>query len=117
MSTPDVTAEWLDIGGADSIPLRGARTIVVDGAETIAVFRTGEGAVFALVDRCPHKGGPLSQGIVHGDAVACPLHGWNIALATGRALGEDKGCTPRIATKLEGGRILIDCAPARLTPA
>lgn len=99
--------EWLDIGWLDEIPLRGARTVPVEGGEEIAVFRTGDNRVFALVNRCPHKGGPLAQGIVHGHSVACPLHNWNIALATGEAQGGDKGCTPAIAAKVDAGRVLI----------
>jgi nitrite reductase (NADH) small subunit len=99
--------DWLDIGRVDEIPLRGARTVPVEGGEEIAVFRTGDNAVFALLNRCPHKRGPLSQGIVHGHAVACPLHNWTIALATGEAQGADKGCTPTIPVKVEGGRVLI----------
>src|SRR3546814_2207784 len=70
-------------------------------------FRTGDDHVFALVNECPHKKGPLSQGIVHGHSVACPLHNWNIALKTGEAQGNDEGCTPTVAVKQEGGRILI----------
>ncbi len=102
--------EWLDIGWLNEIPTRGSRTIPVEGGEEIAVFRTGDDKVFALVNRCPHKGGPLSQGIVHGHSVACPLHNWNIALATGEAQGEDKGCTPTIPVKIDGGRVLISRA-------
>lgn len=100
-------AEWIDIGELAAIPARGARTITVPGGDDIAVFRTGDDQVFALVDRCPHKGGPLSQGIVHGHAVTCPLHNWKIALANGEAQGEDKGCTPTIAAKVSGGRVLL----------
>ncbi|MCW2380613.1 MULTISPECIES: nitrite reductase small subunit NirD [unclassified Sphingobium] len=99
--------DWLDIGWVNEIPVRGSRTVTVDGAGEIAVFRTGDDNVFALRNRCPHKGGPLSQGIVHGHSVACPLHNWNIALATGEAQGEDKGCTPTIPVKVDGGRVLI----------
>src|SRR3546814_15123660 len=75
--------EWLDIGWVDEIPVRGSRTVQVAGGDDIAVFRTAEGKVFALLDRCPHKHGRLSQGIVHGGAVACPLHNWRISLSTG----------------------------------
>ena len=75
--------DWLDIGWLNEIPVRGSRTVTVDGGEEIAVFRTGDDQVFALVNRCPHKGGPLSQGIVHSHSVVCPLHNWTIALATG----------------------------------
>jgi len=99
--------EWLDIGWLNEIPVRGSRTVPVDGGEEIAVFRTGDNQVFALVNRCPHKGGPLSQGIVHGHSVACPLHNWNIALRTGEAQGNDKGCTPVIPVKVNAGRVLI----------
>ncbi|MCX8475908.1 MAG: nitrite reductase small subunit NirD [Sphingomonas sp.] len=102
-----MTGEWLDIGWVHEIPVRGSRTVPVDGGEEIAVFRTGDDKVFALVNRCPHKGGPLSQGIVHGHSVACPLHNWNIALATGEAQGNDKGCTPVIPVKVNAGRVLI----------
>ncbi|MGH6745460.1 nitrite reductase small subunit NirD [Novosphingobium sp.] len=99
--------DWIDIGTLSDIPLRGARTVQIAGEKEIAVFRTGDDKVFALVNECPHKKGPLSQGIVHGHSVACPLHNWNIALASGEAQGEDKGCTPTIAARLEGERILI----------
>jgi nitrite reductase (NADH) small subunit len=98
---------WLDIGTLADLPVQGARTVLIDG-EQVAVFRTIDNQVFALVDRCPHKGGPLSQGIVHGHAVACPLHNWRISLATGTALGEDKGCTPTLAIKVAGDRVLLD---------
>ena len=76
---------WTDVGAVTDVPLRGSRRVpTADG--DIAIFRTGDGRVFALRDRCPHKGGPLSQGIVHGHAVTCPLHNWSIELATGEAL-------------------------------
>jgi nitrite reductase (NADH) small subunit len=107
-----MTPDWLDIGRLDEIPVRGARTVPVAGGEEIAVFRTGDNRVFALVNRCPHKKGPLSQGIVHGHSVACPLHNWNIALATGEAQGEDKGCTPTVPVKIISGRVLIGRAAA-----
>ena len=74
--------QWLDIGALEDIPLRGARTVPVAGIEEIAVFRTGANRVYALVNKCPHKRGPLSQGIVHGDSVACPLHNWVISPAS-----------------------------------
>ena len=107
-----MTADWLDIGWLDQIPVRGSRTVPVAGGEEIAVFRTGDNRVFALVNRCPHKGGPLSQGIVHGHSVSCPLHNWNIALATGSAQGEDKGCTPVVPVRIVSGRVLICRASA-----
>ena len=109
-------ADWLDIGWLNEIPVRGARTVPVAGGEEIAVFRTGDNQVFALVNRCPHKGGPLSQGIVHGHTVACPLHNWNIALKSGQAQGEDKGCTPTVPVKVVSGRVLI-CRAGALAAA
>ena len=104
--------DWIDVGRLTEIPVRGARTIKMSakeglGSEEIAVFRTAANRVYALVNRCPHKHGPLSQGIVHGDAVACPLHNWRISLSTGEALGEDKGCVPTIPVKIDAGRVLI----------
>lgn len=99
--------DWIDVGSITEIPLRGARTIKRADGEEVALFRTSSEKVFALVNRCPHKHGPLSQGIVHGDAVACPLHNWRISLATGEALGEDRGCVPTIPVRVDAGRILI----------
>jgi nitrite reductase (NADH) small subunit len=98
---------WLDVGPLDGLPQRGARVVRVGGVD-IAVFRTGEGRVFALRDQCPHRGGPLSQGIVHGDRVTCPLHEWVIDLRSGNAVGADTGCTPAFATRVADGRVAID---------
>lgn len=103
-------ADWLDIGWLDEIPARGSRVIHVAGGDDIAVFRTGDGRVFALRDRCPHKQGRLSQGIVHAGAVACPLHNWRVSLSTGEALGEDRGCTPTVPVRIAAGRVLIERA-------
>ena len=99
---------WIDVGAVTDIPRRGSRRLP-SHIRDIAVFRTGDGEVFALKDACPHKGGPLSQGIVHGRAVACPLHNWNIDLATGHPMGADagKGCTPVIPLKVSEGRVLV----------
>jgi nitrite reductase (NADH) small subunit len=102
-----MTADWLDIGSVDQLPALGARTLPVQGAREIAIFRTANGDVHALLNQCPHKQGPLSQGIVHDTTVTCPLHNWRISLITGEALGEDKGCVPVIPVKIDGGRILI----------
>jgi len=103
---------WIDIGALDDIPVRGAR--VVRTAEgCVAVFRTHDDEVFALDDQCPHKGGPLSEGIVHGRAVTCPLHNWVIAFDTGEAQGADEGAVATYAARVEDGRVLLDAA--RLT--
>ena len=100
---------WLDVGPFDGLPQRGARVVRVRGVD-IAVFRTAEDEVFALVDRCPHRGGPLSAGIVHDRAVACPLHGWVIRLDSGEAEAPDRGCVPRIAVRLAEGRIWLSAS-------
>jgi nitrite reductase (NADH) small subunit len=101
-------SEFRDICALDDIPRLGARRVRrADGVE-IAIFRTADDRVFALLDRCPHKGGPLSQGIVFGDKVACPLHNWTIDLATGRAAAPDEGCTNRFAVEVVAGRVLLD---------
>lgn len=105
------THRWVEIGRLDDIPRRGSRRVTrPHGSPAIAVFRTADDAVFALVDRCPHKGGPLSEGIVQGRAVACPLHGWVIALESGQAEAPDQGCAPAIAVKLVSGRILLSAS-------
>ena len=97
---------WFAIGNIADIPLRGARCVKTPQGK-IAVFRTAENEVFAIEDHCPHKGGPLSQGIVHGNAVTCPLHNWVISLETGKALGADQGAVKTIALKNDGGALFI----------
>ncbi len=104
-----VKLQWVDVGPLDAIPIRGAR-VVKSAVGCIAVFRTAENQAFALLDKCPHKGGPLSQGIVHDTGVTCPLHNWVINLQTGAALGADEGQTASFNLKIEKGRILLDAA-------
>ena len=103
---------WTDVGAVTDIPLRGSRRVPTAEGD-IAIFRTGDGRVFALKDRCPHKGGPLSQGIVHGHAVTCPLHHGVIDLASGEPTGADAGkaCPPTGPVLVEQGRIFIPVAP------
>jgi nitrite reductase (NADH) small subunit len=100
---------WLDIGALTDIPREGAR-VIKTAAGCIAVFRTASDEVFAMNDRCPHKGGPLSEGIVHGASVTCPLHNWVFSLETGMAQGLDEGEVATYATRIEAGRILLDTA-------
>lgn len=102
-----MTRDWLDIGPIGQITPGNARTLPVRGGEEIAIFRTLEGQFYALVNKCPHKHGPLSQGIIHGDVVTCPLHNWNISLKTGEAQGDDRGCVPTIPLKVDAGRIYL----------
>jgi nitrite reductase (NADH) small subunit len=104
-----ITDTWIDIGALDEIPRRGAR-VVKTPRGCLAVFRTGADEVFALDDGCPHKGGPLSQGIVHGRAVTCPLHNWVISLESGEARGPDEGNVRRHPLRVEAGRILLGAA-------
>lgn len=100
---------WLDAGPLHGIPARGARVLeTVSG--TIALFRTSDDRVFALRDRCPHRGGPLSQGIVHGACVTCPLHDWVIELPTGTARAPDEGSVEMFAVRIENGRVLVEVA-------
>ena len=103
---------WILIGSISDIPQRGARCVETPVGR-IAIFRTAEDRVFALDDHCPHKGGPLSQGIVHGAAVTCPLHSWVISLETGKALGADEGCVRTIPIKIESDKLFIALEPSR----
>ena len=97
-----VTEAWLDVGTIADIPRQGARTVA-----GIAIFRTLDDQVFALEDSCPHKRGKLSQGIVHGHSVTCPLHNWVIGLKDGAAKAPDEGCAKPVPLRMEGGRILF----------
>lgn len=109
-SLTDTTAtdrsEWLEVGPIAEIPPLGARVIRRVGGD-IAVFRNAEDEVFALLNRCPHKGGPLSEGIVYGRTVACPLHNWCLDLHSGQAKAPDEGCAPRFPTRVEDGRVYV----------
>jgi nitrite reductase (NADH) small subunit len=105
MST--VTNEWTLICQVTDIPVLGSRRVARDKGMDVAVFRNGNEEVFALLDRCPHKGGPLSQGIVFGTHVACPLHNWSIGLCDGQASSPDEGCTPKFSVKLDGGAVYL----------
>ena len=93
--------DWLRICARDDIPLLGARVVKRRGRADIALFRTRDDQVFALLDRCPHRGGPLSQGIVHGRSVTCPLHGWSIGLDDGQAAAPDVGCARVFQVRIE----------------
>ncbi|MBF0183312.1 MAG: nitrite reductase small subunit NirD [Magnetococcales bacterium] len=98
---------WHYIGSLQDIPQQGSRIVEAGSLGNIAVFRTHGDQVFALADRCPHRHGPLSPGIVHGDKVTCPLHGWTIDLATGAALGADHGCTRPFAIRNEADGLYL----------
>ena len=100
-------SHYIDIGALDDIPAQGAR-LIRTAQGCIAVFRTADDRLFALDDRCPHKGGPLSEGIVHGTSVTCPLHNRVFDLNSGLAAGMDEGSVQTYGIRLEAGRILID---------
>ncbi|WP_410217415.1 nitrite reductase small subunit NirD [Paracoccus sp. (in: a-proteobacteria)] len=102
-------SHFIDIAALDDIPRQGSR-VVRTFAGCVAIFRTAEDQVFALDDRCPHKGGPLSEGIVHGAQVTCPLHNWVFDMATGQAQGADDGSVRTFAVHVEEGRVLMDAA-------
>ena len=99
--------DWIRICALQDIPVLGSRRVQRRAGVDVAVFRSADDEVFALLDRCPHKGGPLSQGIVFGKSVACPLHNWTIALADGCAKEPDEGCTPAFQVKLTGGEVFL----------
>lgn len=101
-------SHWKSICHVEDIPVLGSRRVARPNGCDVAVFRNAENKVFALLDRCPHKGGPLSQGIVFGESVACPLHNWTIGLDDGCAKQPDEGCTPKFSVKVEGGVVHLD---------
>ena len=105
-----MTETWVDIGLVDDIPRLGARCVKA-GETTIAVFRTADDRVFAVEDKCPHKNGPLSQGIVHDGCVTCPLHNWVISLESGKAQGADEGATRRYPVRIDGGTVFLSFTP------
>jgi len=101
-----ITISWFKIGRKTDIPKRGARCLK-NGDMTIAVFRTADDEIYAIEDKCPHKSGPLSQGIVHDGCVTCPLHNWVISLESGKAQGADEGSTQAFPIKIEDGVVMI----------
>ena len=102
-----MSTEWTLICQITDIPVLGSRRVTREQGMDVAVFRNSEDHVFALLDRCPHKGGRLSQGIVFGTHVACPLHNWSIGLCDGQASLPDEGCTPKFSVKLEAGAVYL----------
>ena len=99
-------SKWIEIAALNDIPKLGSRVLKTDMME-VALFRTASDEVFAIKDECPHLKGPLSQGIVHGTFVTCPLHNWKIDLSNGKALAPDEGCTNTFTTKVENGIVYL----------
>jgi nitrite reductase (NADH) small subunit len=108
--------DWIDIAALEDIAPRGAR-VIRTALGCVAVFRTASDEVFALDNTCPHKKGPLAEGIVHGNAVTCPLHNWVISLETGQVQGPDNGTVATYPARLQGGRIYLDAATLRARAA
>lgn len=104
------TTGWTLACRLQDIPRQGSRRLARARGGDVALFRTGQDQVFALLDRCPHRGGPLSQGIVFGTRVACPLHSWTIGLEDGCAWAPDEGSTPRFAVRVVDGAVYLDAA-------
>jgi nitrite reductase (NADH) small subunit len=102
--------DWVSICRVEDIPVLGSRRVARPKGMDVAVFRNDQDQVFALLDRCPHKGGPLSQGIVFGTSVACPLHNWTIGLGDGCAKQPDEGCTPKFQVQVENGAVFLNAA-------
>ena len=101
-------SHWIDICRLEDIPALGSRRVQREQGAPVALFRAADDHVFALLDRCPHRGGPLSQGIVFGHSVACPLHNWSIGLADGCAQAPDAGCTTKFSVRVERGTVMLD---------
>lgn len=101
------TEVWKDVGALSDIPVQGARTVETPFGR-VAVFRAASGEVYAIEDKCPHLGGPLSQGIVHGSRVTCPLHNMVIDLSTGGAVAPDEGCVVTLPVRIDGERIALE---------
>jgi nitrite reductase (NADH) small subunit len=99
---------WIEICRVEDIPVLGSRRVSRPGLIDVAIFRNDANEVFALLDRCPHKGGPLSQGIVFGKSVACPLHNWTIGLDDGCARSPDEGCTPAFTVQVCDGVVSLN---------
>lgn len=99
--------DWTRVCRVTDIPVLGSRRVARSHGLDVALFRTHDHEVFALLDRCPHQGGPLSQGLVFGRHVACPLHNWTIGLCDGQASAPDEGCTPHFQVKVEAGEVWL----------
>ncbi len=110
-----MTEQWVEVGRLEEIPQLGSRVVKAPDGD-IAVFRNSDDEVFALLNRCPHKGGPLSEGIVYGRTVACPLHNWCLELNSGQVVAPDEGCAPSYPTRVRDGVIFVSLSPTKGCP-
>ncbi len=104
-------SKWTEVVALAQIPVLGSRMIKTRDMD-IAVFRGSDDQVYAIRDACPHKNGPLSQGIMHGTSVTCPLHNWRIDLTSGEALGPDEGCANVFPVRVEDGLVYLQLQPS-----
>ena len=111
----DNTKKWVRMARCEDIPLREGRSIRAGEGE-IAIFNLGD-RFLAVSNRCPHRGGPLSEGIVSGGMVVCPLHAWKVGLETGEVArpANTLACVETFRVRVEGGVILVEL-PAESTP-
>jgi nitrite reductase (NADH) small subunit len=102
------TKEWVCITDVENVPLREGRSVHVVG-HSIAIFNLGD-RFLAVENRCPHRGGPLADGILAEGAVVCPLHAWKVDLATGSVTNrpDHAGCVETFPTRVEGGLIFLE---------
>lgn len=109
--------EWIRVACCEDIPLREGRDVVI-GNQSVAVFNLGD-RFLAVGNRCPHRGGPLADGIVTGESVVCPLHGWKIDLQNGTVQrpAETPACVKTFATKVEAGMLLLEISELSSCPA
>ena len=100
------TGTEMVLGPIDGIPIGEGRTFAV-GRERVAVFRTRSGELFAVQAECPHKRGPLADGLLGGTMLICPLHSWKFDLRSGEALMGDCGLRTYAVRVDEAGQILL----------
>lgn len=98
---------WIDICALEDIAVMGVRIVRRPLGQDIAIFRNEEEQVFALLDECPHKKAPLSQGGIAGSSVTCAVHQWEIGLHDGCVRGGNQGCVPRFSVKVVDERVLL----------
>ncbi len=105
MSAPE--NQWYAVTSCDSIPVREGRAVELDGRQ-IAIFNLGDG-FRAVENRCPHRGGPLSDGIVSGAEVVCPLHSWTFDLVEGCVTNhpESQACLTTFPVRIEEGVVWV----------
>lgn len=110
--TDTINDDWMEVGVLADIPRLGSRVVMTAEGE-IALFRTFDDQLFALLNRCPHKQGPLSDGMVHGHRVTCPLHNWVLELENGEVVAPDVGCAPTYPVRLRGDVVYLSLRPAQ----